>query len=170
MIKNQNKYKINNEICNQNIRRLKMNKRNIFGFTLYFILLISLMLPLISQAQDSTQEPQPLGESVICKDVEENDPVFETTSFRTWDEKAVCWIRFNYQSQEPFMITWEWIDPERRFYHIGEIEMEAGNYQNYRSWYWISIRDHHAANRLGKWEVRVYINDNFLAKKDFTIE
>lgn len=147
-----------------------MNKGNIFRLTLFLIILISFMFPFVSQAEDITQESHDLGKSVMCKDIEENNPVFETTSFRIWDEKAVCWIRFNYQSQEPFIITWEWIDPERRFYHIGEIEMEAGNYQSFRSWYWISIQDHHAANRLGEWEVRVYIDNNFLGKQHFTIE
>ncbi len=146
-----------------------MNKKNIFRLTLYFILLISLMFPLISQAQDIIQDSPYLSNAALCMDVEENEPIFETASFRTWDKKAVCWIRFNYQAQNPFMITWEWIDPVGRIYHVGEIEMEAGYYQGYRTWYWISIIDHYAAKLPGEWKVRIYIDNTLLSTKDFRI-
>jgi hypothetical protein len=47
--------------------------------------------------------------------------------------------------------------------------MEAANYQNYRAWYWISIRDHYAAKLIGEWKVRIYIDGVLMAVKDFTI-
>ncbi len=147
-----------------------MKKKNIFGIILFFLLLIGLFFPLNIQAAEITQENQPLGEAVLCMDIEENEPVLETRSFRIWDEKAVCWIRFNYQSDEPFLINWEWINPKEEIYHTGEIEMEAGDYRGYRTWYWIGIEDHYAANLPGDWKVRVYIDDILLATKDFTIE
>jgi hypothetical protein len=147
-----------------------MKNRNIFRLTLYLLLLIGLFLPFITQAEEEIQESQYLSKAVLCKDVEEKEPVFETTSFRVWDEKAVSWIRFTYQSQEPFMITWEWVDPEGKIYHVGEIQMEAGDYKNYRTWYWINIQDHYAANLLGDWKIRISVDNILLAVKDFSIE
>lgn len=146
-----------------------MSSKKLFRVALY-LLLLGLCLPLMAQSEDVIQESQYLSKVVLCKDIEENEPILETTSFNVWDEKAVCWIRFNYQSQELFRITWEWIDPEGKIYHVGELEMEAGDYSNYRSWYWISIQDHTAANLLGAWKVRVYVDDIFLAMQDFKIE
>ena len=146
-----------------------MKKKNIFVIILFHLLLIGIFLPLNIQAADAIQETQYLGDAVLCMDIEEKEPVLATTSFHVWDEKAVCWVSFNYQSLDPFAITWEWISPEEEIYHIGEIEMEAGDYGGYRTWYWIGIEDHYAANLPGDWEVRVYIDDILLAVKDFTI-
>ena len=147
-----------------------MKNRVFISLGLSFLLLLGLFLPLIVQAEDEVQDSQYLNKVVLCRDVKENEPVFETSSFRPWDEKAVAWIRFTYQSQEPFMISWEWVDPEGKIYHVGEIEMDSGEYTNYRTWYWISIWDHHAANILGDWKVRISIDKNLLTIEEFSIE
>jgi len=147
-----------------------MKNRNIFRLTLYLLLLIGLFLPFIAQAEEVIQESQYLSKAVLCKDVEEKEPVFETTSFRVWDEKVVSWLRFTYDLPEPFKVTWEWVDPEGKIYHVGELEMEPGDYQNYRTWYWINIQDHYAAKLLGDWKVRIHIDNILVAVKDFTIE
>ena len=147
-----------------------MKNRNFIRLVLSFLLLLGLFLPLIVQAEDEVQDSQYLNKVVLCRDVKENEPVFETSSFRPWDEKAVAWIRFTYQSQEPFMISWEWVDPEGKIYHVGEIEMDSGEYTNYRTWYWISIWDHHAANILGDWKVRISVDKNLLTIEEFSIE
>jgi hypothetical protein len=147
-----------------------MKNRIFIRLVLSFLLLLSLFFPLIVQAEDEVQSSQYLNKVVLCRDVKESEPVFETTSFRSWDEKAVAWIRFTYQSQEPFMITWEWVDPEGKIYHVGEIEMDSGEYKNYRTWYWISIWDHHAANILGDWKVRILVDENLLTIEEFSIE
>jgi hypothetical protein len=68
------------------------------------------------------------------------------------------------------LLNWEWIDPNGKIYHIGEVEMDSGNYHNYRSWYWISVWDHYAAKFPGEWKVRVYIKEILLAEKNFIIE
>ena len=147
-----------------------MINRSIVRLLIYFLLLASLLFPLVVQSEEVIHEPQYLSKIVLCLDVEDYEPVYETTIFSIWDEKTVCWIRFNYQSQEPFMITWEWVGPEGRIYHTGELEMDAGDYYNYRTWYWISIQDFYAANLLGDWEVRVYVDDTLAAVKDFSLE
>jgi len=147
-----------------------MKNKIFIRLVLSFLLLLGLFLPLIVQAEDEVQNSQYLNKVVLCRDVKENEPVFETTSFRAWDEKAVAWIRFTYQSQEPFMLTWEWVNPEGKIYHVGEIEMDSGEYNNYRTWYWISIWDHHAANIPGDWKVRISVDENLLTIEEFSIK
>ncbi len=146
-----------------------MNKRKFFWALGILLLAIFLTGSWSIFAVELTPESQYLSKISLCKDVEEKNPIFETTSFSIWDEKIVCWLRFNYSSLEPFLITWEWEDPHGKIYHIGELEMEPGNYQNYRSWYWIGIRDRYAINIPGDWKVRVYIDDILVAVKNFTL-
>lgn len=146
-----------------------MKYRKIFYSPLGLLLLLVLVSPFNGQEEGIAQESQYLDQVVLCRDVEEKEPLLETTSFQVWDEKVVCWISFSYYSPESFFITWEWEDPAGNIYHVGNLEMEGGNYQNYRTWYWINIRDHYAANLTGGWKVRVYIDGVLLAVKDFTI-
>lgn len=147
-----------------------MKDRKNIGLILFVFLLIVLFFSLTSQAEEAVQDSQLLNKIILCREVKENEPVYQTNTFRTWDDKVVAWISFNYQSKEPFLLNWEWIDPNGKIYHIGEVEMDSGNYHNYRSWYWISVWDHYAAKLPGEWEVRVYIEDILLAEKKFIIE
>lgn len=144
------------------------NKKNIYPIW-WFLLILCLATLLSVQAEQLAQESQYLSRVSLCKDVEEKNPVLETSTFFIEDEKVVCWIRFNYTSKVDFNISWEWEDPQGNIYHVGNLEMEPGTYQNYRTWYWISIRDHYAANLPGKWMVRVYIDDILVAIKDFNL-
>jgi len=145
-----------------------INKKKPYVFCTFLLLL--LMLGSLSvQAIELVQGSQYLKMISLCKDVEEKEPIFETKYFSISDERAVCWIRFNYSSSEIFEITWEWEDPSGNIYHNGKLEMEPGNYQNYRTWYEIGIKDHYARNLPGNWRVRVYLGDFVVAIKDFTI-
>ncbi len=146
-----------------------MNKKKIF-YTIWGLLLILLLTGFLPvQAVELVQDSQYLKMISLCKDVEEKEPVLETTSFSVWDERVVCWIRFNYTSSETFNITWEWEDPLGNIYHTGKLVMEPGDYQNYRIWYGIGIQDHRAADLPGDWTVRVFLDDFVAVIKDFTI-
>ena len=149
-----------------------MKRIKSIGMILFAFLIISLFFSLACQAEEIVQEidSQFLNKIVLCRNIQENEPVFQTSTFRTWDDKAVAWISFNYHSQEPFLLTWEWIDPTGKIYHVGEIEMDSGNYRNYRSWYWISIWDHYATKLLGDWQVKVYVDEHLVALEEFSIE
>ena len=145
-----------------------MNK-SIMRVTICFIIFFNIFFLLMPQAQEIIPESQMVKNLILCKDIENNEPVMETDSFNTWDEKAVAWIQFNHETDSPFVVSWEWVDPTGKIYHIGQLEMDAGIYQNYRSWYWISIKEHYATNITGNWRVRIFIGDDFLAAKNFTI-
>ena len=145
-------------------------KRNIFRMELWLFVLIFLMIfSGVSIAQEAAKESEYLQKIVICKDVMEKNPLRETNFFLPQDEKVVTWIRFSYDSAEKFKLYWEWITPEGKLYHRGEVEMEADSYTNYRTWYWIKIKGNYASQLPGEWKVRVYINDIFLAEKNFFI-
>lgn len=143
--------------------------RSILKITVCFVLFFNMFFLLMPQAQEIIPELQMDKNLILCKDIEKNEPVIETESFNSWDEKAVAWIRFSHETSVPFIITWEWIDPTGKIYHIGQLEMEAGTYQNYRSWYWINIYGHYAASLTGNWQVRVFISNDLLSVKDFII-
>lgn len=85
-----------------------MNKKKIF-YTIWGLLLILLLTGFLSvQAVELVHNSQYLKMISLCKDVdvEEKEPVLETTSFSVWDERVICWIRFNYSSSQAFDITW----------------------------------------------------------------
>lgn len=120
------------------------------------------------------QEPKISGEKYLqrfslCAGISEKNPLLEKNFFSTRNEKVIAWFQFSYNSAENFMLFWEWINPEGKLYHRGEIEMKAGNYHNYRTWYWISVKDHYPSKYPGEWKVKIYINDISLSGKNFYI-
>ncbi|MBA3062584.1 MAG: hypothetical protein FP833_06500, partial [Atribacteria sp.] len=115
-----------------------IKKRNIFRMELWlFVLIFLVIFSGVSIAQEVAKESEYLQKIALCKDVMEKNPLRETNFFFPQDEKVVTWLRFSYDSAEKFKLYWEWITPEGKLYHRGEVEMEAGNYINYRTWYWI---------------------------------
>ena len=150
---------------------LIMKKRNIFRMELWLFTLIFLMIfSGASMAQEAAKDSEYLQKITLCKDILEKNPVQETVFFTPQDEKVVTWLRFSYDSAEKFFLKWEWITPQGKLYHRGEVEMEAGSYTNYRTWYWIKVKGNYASQLPGEWKVRVYINDIFLTERYFFIE
>ena len=145
-------------------------KKNILKIKWWLLVLILLMIfSTAGMAQETAKDSQYLQKIALCKNIIEKDPLQETNFFSSQDEKVVSWVRFSYDSPENFTLRWEWISPQGQLYHRGEVEMEAGSYNNYRTWYWIKIRDRYASKLPGEWKVRVYINDIFLAERQFFI-
>ena len=128
-----------------------------------------MVFSVVGQAQELAQESEYLQKIAVCKDILEKNPLRESNLFVSQDEKVVSWFRFSYDSPEKFTLRWEWITPQGKLYHRGEVEMEAGSYDNYRTWYWIKIKDGYASRLPGEWKVKVYINDIFLAERNFFI-
>ncbi|MEA2087243.1 MAG: hypothetical protein U9O91_04005 [Candidatus Caldatribacteriota bacterium] len=148
-----------------------LKKRNILRVKLWLFVLIFLMIfPGVSMTQEVAKESEYLQKIAICKDILEKNPVQETLFFTPQDEKVVTWFRFSYNSPEKVILRWEWITPQGELYHQGKVEMEPGEYKNYRTWYWINIKDRYASKLIGEWKVKVYINDIFLVERYFFIE
>lgn len=147
-----------------------LKKRNILMVKLWWFVLIFLVIfSGASIAQEVAKDSEYLQKIALCKDVLEKNPLRVTNFFFPQDEKVVTWLRFSYDSTEKFLLKWEWITPQGKLYHRGEVEMEAGSYTNYRTWYWIKIKGNYASQLPGEWKVRVYINDIFLTEKNFFI-
>ncbi len=145
-------------------------KKNILRIKLWLFVLIFLMIfSGVSIAQEAAKDSEYLQKIALCKDILEKNPLRETNFFFPQDEKVVTWLRFSYDSAEKFILKWEWITPQGKLYHRGEVEMEAGSYTNYRTWYWIKIKGNYASQLPGEWKVRVYINGIFLTEKNFFI-
>ena len=145
-------------------------KKNILKIKWWSLVLILLIIfSATGMAQEAAKDSQYLQKIALCKNIIEKNPLQETNFFSSQDEKVVSWVRFSYDSPENFTLRWEWISPQGKLYHRGEVEMEAGSYNNYRTWYWIKIRDRYASKLPGEWKVRVYINDIFLAERQFFI-
>jgi len=147
-----------------------LKERNIFRIKLWlFVVIFLIIFSGVSMAQEAAKDSEYLQKIALCKDILEKDPLQLTNSFFPQDEKVVTWLRFSYNSSEKFSLKWEWINPQGKLYHRGEVEMEAGTYTNYRTWYWIKIKGNYASQLPGEWKVKVYINDIFLAERDFFI-
>jgi len=147
-----------------------LKKKNILGIKLWLYVLVFLMIfSGVSIAQEAAKDSEYLQKIDLCKDILEKDPVRQTNFFFPQDEKVVTWLRFSYNSPEKFSLKWEWINPQGKLYHRGEVEMEAGTYTNYRTWYWIKIKGNYASQLPGEWKVKVYVNDIFLAERHFFI-
>ncbi len=146
-------------------------ERNVLRIKLcLFVLILLVIFSGVSIAQEAAKDSEYLQKITLCKDILEKNPVQETVFFTPQDEKVVTWLRFSYDSAEKFLLKWEWITPQGKLYHRGEVEMEAGSYANYRTWYWIKIKGNYASQLPGEWKVRVYINDIFLTERYFFIE
>jgi len=147
-----------------------LKKRNILRIKLWlFVLIFLIIFSGVSMAQEAAKDSEYLQKIVLCKDILEKNPLRQTNFFFPQDEKVVTWFRFFYDSPENFVLRWEWITPQEKLYHRGELEIEAGSYSNYRTWYWIKIKGNYASQLPGEWKVKVYINDIFLAERDFFI-
>jgi hypothetical protein len=64
-----------------------MKYRKIFYASLGLLLFLVLASPFIGQGDGIAQESQYLDKVVLCREVEEKEPLLETTSFQVWDEK-----------------------------------------------------------------------------------
>lgn len=145
-------------------------KKNILRIKSWLYVLILLMIfSGVSMAQEAAKDSEYLQKITFCKDILDKNPLEEVNFFSPQDEKVVTWIRFSYDAAEKFLLRWEWITPQGKLYHQGEAEMEAGSYIDYRTWYWIKIKDNYASQLPGEWKVRVHINDIFLAERNFFI-
>ena len=146
-------------------KRKKIFRMGLWLFALIFLMIFSGA----NMAQEAAKDSEYLQKIAFCKDVIEMNPLRETNFFFPQDEKVVTWLRFSYDSAENFILKWEWITPQGKLYHRGEVEMEAGSYIDYRTWYWIKIKGNYASQLPGEWKARVYINDIFLAERNFFI-
>jgi len=100
-------------------------------------------------------------EHQMCKDVQDNDPwnpITKTNIFNQNDERAYTWMLFE-DVCENIDIKWEFFEPNGLSYSTFDYiipDPGEGYYQEWhKAWGWIGINGNTAANKCGKWKVKV---------------
>lgn len=110
---------------------------------------------------------------ILSKGIAKDTAVNPATTFLTEDEGVIARLRCRNLSGE-HRIRWEWYDPNGRLYHNTGDHLFYSSQGRYKeeatAWHRVSIRDDKAACYPGNWQVKVYFDDELIARKDFKIE
>jgi len=113
---------------------------------------------------------------VLAKDVDASGtvgvPVELTSHFSNNDEQVVAFLSFDDVARS-HTLRWEWIEPGGGIYLVSNdysIVVNKGKYlPKVTAWHRISINNEHAADTLGEWKVAVYVDDELVGVKPFTL-
>lgn len=99
-------------------------------------------------------------------------PVALTSNFSINDEQAVAFLSFD-NLTGTHRLRWEWIAPDGGIYLVSNDYAIAANKGKYlpkvSAWHRISIKYEPASATLGKWKVAVYVDDELVDVKPFTL-
>ena len=143
---------------------------------------ICLILPLLILSCSSTKEitkPPQLGfeEPVLSKGIDckgtEGIPVNRSTTFATDDTKVIASLKLKNLS-EKHTLRWDWYAPNGNLYSSTgnyPIKVSKGKYlREATAWHKLSIRGEEAARYLGDWRVNIYLDNEFIRSKAFSIK
>lgn len=144
-------------------------------------LLVLLILPLFVFACSSTKNVRKppefkVVETSLAKGIRDRGtkgvPINPTTSFTTQDDQVVSHIKYK-NLWGKHHLRWEWYTPDGDLFTTTDdypIETSEDTYvKEGSSSHKISIRGTEAAQYLGKWEMRVYVDDELYESKYFTL-
>ena len=149
------------------IRRIHL----FIGFGVFFLLLSCASQKMVENA------PRPkFNGIVLAKDVDTSGtvgvPVELTSDFLKNDEQVVAFLSLD-DVTGSHTLRWEWIAPDGGIYLVSNDYSIAANKGKYlpqvTAWHRISIHYEPAANTLGEWKVAVYIDDELVDVKPFTL-
>jgi len=114
--------------------------------------------------------------TVLAKDVDASGtvgvPVEPTSHFSNNDEQVVAFLSLD-DVTGSHTLRWEWIAPDGGIYLVSNdysIVVNQGKYlPKVTAWHRISINYELAAYTLGEWKVVVYVDDELVDVKPFTI-
>jgi uncharacterized protein YcfL len=99
-------------------------------------------------------------------------PSDPTTNFTIKDSEAVALLNFE-DISENINIRWEWYDPNGTLYDSTNnfpINVTEGKYlKEATAWHNLIIKGDDAANLLGEWEVKVYVNNELYQSQTFNL-
>jgi hypothetical protein len=149
------------------------------SFKILCIFLVSSFLVFSCASTKKTYKKPPvkIHDLTLSKGVEKQAttalPKEPATSFSTEDPEVVALMHFENLSGKP-KIRWDWHDPN------GDLYLSSGNYplkisegkylKEAAAWHSLVLKGDDAANLPGKWEVKVYINDELSDLKPFTLK
>ena len=149
------------------IRRIHL----FIGFGVFFLL-----LSCASQNTVKNAPPPKFNGIVLAKDVDASGtvgvPVELTSNFFNNDQQVVAFLSLDNVTGS-HTIRWEWIAPDGEIYLVSSdysIVVNKGKYlPKVTAWHRMSINYEPAANTHGEWKVVVYVDDELLDVKPFTI-
>jgi len=132
----------------------------------------------IAYYEPATTGLPPLLDHTMCKDVQPDypwDPIEPTYTFSRFDLKSVSWLKFGpvYKSHQ---VEWKWYDPKGKLYRtasytIPDPKAQGEDYWEwYKTWDWIRINGYEPMRKPGTWQVRIYIDGEFILTERFTIK
>jgi len=142
-----------------------------FGFGVFL-----LFLSCASQKMVENAPPPKFNGIVLAKDVDTSGtvgvPVEVTSDFFKNDEQVVAFLSLE-DVTGSHTLRWEWIAPDGGIYLVSNDYSIGANKGKYlpkvTAWHRISIHYEPAANTLGEWKVAVYVDDELVDVKPFTL-
>jgi hypothetical protein len=137
-----------------------------------FLLLISCA----SQEVVENAPQQKFNVIVMAKNVDTSGtvgvPVEVTSDFFNTDEQVVAFLSLDNVTGS-HTLRWEWIAPDGGIYLVSNdysIVVNNGKYiPKVTAWHRISIIFEPAADKIGEWKVAVYVDDELVDVKPFTL-
>ena len=113
-------------------------------------------------------------ESKMVRGVDgDGNPGTETYSFSASDDAAYTWARLN-NVADPLNIEWKWYAPDSSLYktftHTTQNPGTDKSWDGYNLWSSINIKDNPPENLCGDWQVKTYIDGQFVYSRNFVIE
>jgi hypothetical protein len=99
-------------------------------------------------------------------------PEGSTNFFQTTDKQVVAFISFK-NIYGIVNLRWDWLDPKGRLHFTKQaatVKSSEGKYfEEFSAWHVMTIAGDKASRIPGEWSVKVYMNDELLDQKAFTI-
>ena len=138
--------------------------------------LVLLLISCASQKMVAKAPPPKFNGIVLAKDVDTSGkvgvPVAPTSNFFNNDQQVVAFLSLD-DVTGSHTLRWEWIEPDGGTYLVSNdypIVVTNGKYlPKVTAWHRISIKYEPAADTLGEWKVAVYIDDELVDVKPFTL-
>lgn len=93
--------------------------------------------------------------------------------YSTEDKEVIAFVSFENISGA-HKLRWEWIDPDGKVYLATKncpVKASRGKYlPEVTAWHRISLKDEPAADALGEWSVKIYVDDELIDSKPFLVK
>ena len=100
-------------------------------------------------------------------------PLNPTTTFSTQDKEVVAHLKFENLSGK-YKLRWDWHDPSGYLYYsTGNFPIKTSPNKYKRevtTWHALALNGDKAANTPGNWKVRVFLNNELVDTKSFTLK
>ena len=141
-----------------------------------FTILIFLLSSCASTVEVKKAPPSRFVEATLSKGIIKGviaKPSEATSTFSTEDPEVIAHVKFENISGK-HTLRWEWVDPNGKFYYSTghhPVRVSEGKYQKeVTAWNKMFVRGEKAADLLGDWQVKVYLDDDLLTSSNFRIE